>query len=72
MCLLYLQVASDILMTMTSLYQIILMVVLLLSFTAKFSYGKSGRFDYKLEINKNTFIEFNGPKISGGEHWYDQ
>ena len=41
-------------------------------FHCEVSYGKSGRFDYKLEINKNTFIEFNGPKISGGEHWYDQ
>ena len=35
-------------------------------------YGKAGRFDHKLEINKYTQIHFNGPGISGGQHWYDQ
>ena len=38
----------------------------------KILYGKADRFDHELELKKKTSINFNGPAISGGQHWYDQ
>ena len=37
----------------------------------KLSYGRVGKLDYTLEMNKNTAINVAGPSITGGEHWYD-
>ena len=37
----------------------------------KLSYGKTNKYSHSLELHKNTMINFSGPSISGGEHWYD-
>ena len=37
----------------------------------KLSYGRVGRLDHALDMNKNTAINVVGPTISGGQHWYD-
>ena len=38
----------------------------------KLVYGKPGKLDYELEINKISYLTFKDSTVSGGETWYDR
>ncbi len=36
------------------------------------SYGRAGRLDYGIKLDKNTGLNFHGTEVKGGETWYEQ